>query len=370
MDPDVELGGIFCQNDTYEYNDDYSSPDIEESASKVVWVPILYLLVAIVGLLGNGVLLAVLVRRRRTWSFSDTFILSMSVADVLLLVILSFGAAQAIQYFGSFGQGFFCKIGAAVFNVNFYCGILLLVCITLDRYLSFVHATQLYSPRRRRLPHISCQLVWLISLILTIPDWIFVAAQKDSAQQIQCVHEYSNSATDWRLMSRLPHHMLGFLLPATAVIVLCFCILLQLRVCSTGLKKQKSIMVLLPLVVVFFLCWIPYNITLIVDTFRGSAQKPDDGLSENPGGLLKTALMITSSMGCIHACLRPLLYFGLCANFRKQILAILRGATVKSESSLWELSVGDKALPEQSHEEEELKQTENGNHQMQSVQSV
>lgn len=361
MDTDVELGGIFCQNATYEYDNDYESPnDFEQSGSKVVWVPVLYLLVAIIGLLGNGLLLAVLVKRRRTWSFSDTFILSMSVSDILLLVILSVRSAQATQHFGSSGQDFFCKIGAAIFNVNFYCGILLLVCISLDRYLSIVHANQLYSLKRRRLAQISCQLVWLISVILTIPDWIFVVAEKDSAQQTQCVHKYNKSATDWRLVSRLPHHMLGFLLPATAMIILCICILLRLQCCSKGLKKQKSIVVLLLLVVVFLLCWIPYNITLIVDTFRSSAQKPEGGLSENPQGLLKTALMITFSMGCIHACLRPLLYFGLCANFRKQILAILRGASVKSESSLWELSVGEKALPKQGHEEEELKQTKNG----------
>lgn len=99
----------------------------------------------------------------------------------------------------------------------------------------------------------------------------------------------------------------------------------------------------------------PYNITLIVDTIRSISKERNDGLSENSEGSLKTALMVTSALGCIHACLRPLLYLGLCANFRKRTLAMLRQATVESKSSLWDLGVGEKALPDQSNEGEELK---------------
>lgn len=101
----------------------------------------------------------------------------------------------------------------------------------------------------------------------------------------------------------------------------------------------------------------PYNITLIVDTIRSSLKKPNDGS-------LKTALTVTSALGCIHACLRPLLYLGLCTNFREQTLAMLRRATVESERSLWELGVGEEALPDQSHEGEELKQMTSVDHQV------
>lgn len=193
-----------------------------------------------------------------------------------------------------------------------------------------------------------------------------MVAWKDAAQETTlCVHKYP--ATDWQLVSRLLHHM-GFLLPAATLIICCSFILLRLQRSSQGLQKQRSIVVILSLVVVFFLCWMPYNITLIVDTIRSSSNEHYDGLSGNSESSLKTALMVTSTLGCIHACLRPLLYFGLCANFRKWTLAILRCAPVESESSLWEFGVGEEALPDQSHEGEELNQMTSVDHQVHSTQ--
>ncbi|XP_031144346.1 C-X-C chemokine receptor type 3-like isoform X2 [Sander lucioperca] len=368
MNMDVELDGLFRQNGTYNYDDDYEYvEDTESRPSEAVFIPVLYCVELVIGLLGNGLLLAVLAQKRRSWSISDTFILHLSVADILLLATLPFWAAQATKQCLWCFSGFLCKICGAVFYINFYCGIFLLVCISLDRYLSIVHATQLYSHKKPRLAHISCLSVWLVSLILTIPHWIFLVARKDVVPQ--CVHSYTQSVTDWKLGSRLLHHTLGFLLPAVALIICCSCILLQLKRSSEGLQKQRAIMVILPLVVVFFLCWMPYNITLIVDTFRNSSKEPDIELSGNPQRSLKiNALMVTSGLGCMHACLRPLLYLCLCGNFRKRTLAMLKRTTVESESSLWELGVGEEAPPDQNHEEEEAKPMTSVDHQVPSSQ--
>ncbi|XP_044064740.1 C-X-C chemokine receptor type 3-like isoform X2 [Siniperca chuatsi] len=363
MNMDVELDGLFRHNDSYYYDENYEyKEDFESKASKAVLIPVLYSVELVIGLLGNGLLLAVLAQKRRSWSISDTFILHLSVADILLLVTLPFWAAQTALHCESCWD-FLCKISGTVFNINFYCGILLLVCISLDCYLSIAHGIQLYSQKRPMLAHISCLMVWLSSLLLTIPDWIFVVARKDPAQEkTECVHNYSQSVGDWRLASRLLHHMLGFLLPTVTLIICCSYILLQLQRSSKGLRRQRAIMVILPLVVVFFLCWVPYNITLIVDTIRSSSKEPDDHLSGSPKGSLKTALMATSVLGCFHTCLRPLLYLSLCGNFRRRTLAMLRCATVESESSLWELGVGEEALPDQSHEGEMLKQMTSVDH--------
>lgn len=79
---------------------------------------VLYLLAFVVGVLGNGLLLLVLVQSRRTWSVTDTFILHLAVADVLLLATLPMWAAQAAQAEGwTFGTPL-CKITGAVFMVR------------------------------------------------------------------------------------------------------------------------------------------------------------------------------------------------------------------------------------------------------------
>lgn len=348
---DVHLDGLFNQNGSYDYDQDYVyEEDVELKASKVVLIPLLYSLELVIGLLGNGLLLAVLAQKIRSWTITDTFVLHQCVADVLLLLTLPLWAAQAAQQRGWCFGDFLCKISGAVFNINFFCGIFLLVCISLDFYLSIAHTTQLYSKKNPRLAHISYLSVWIVSIFLTFPDCFFLEARDDLAQEKKlCFHSYSQPVTNWQLASRLLHHTLGFLLPSAALIICCSCILQWLqRSSSTSPKKQRAIMIMLTLVVVFLLCWMPYNITLIVDTFKSSAMELERSL--------KKPLSITSGLGCMHACLRPLLYLGLCANFRKRTLAMLRCDKVESESWLWELDVGEKDLSDQNHEGEELNQ--------------
>ncbi|KAK7886864.1 hypothetical protein WMY93_026485 [Mugilogobius chulae] len=64
---------------------------------KATFIPVLYSLVFVVGVLGNGALVGVLFRSRRTWSVTDTFILHLCVADVLLLFTLPFWASEAVS---------------------------------------------------------------------------------------------------------------------------------------------------------------------------------------------------------------------------------------------------------------------------------
>lgn len=47
---------------------------------------------------------------------------------------------------------------------------------------------------------------------------------------------------------------------------------------------------------------------------------------------------------------------------------MLRCTAVETESSLWELGVGEEVLPDQGHEGEELKQMTEVDHQVQSAQ--
>ncbi|KAI4810525.1 hypothetical protein KUCAC02_013465 [Chaenocephalus aceratus] len=66
-----------------------------------VFIPVLCSVAFAVGVLGNGVLLGVLARSRGRWSVTDTFILHLGVADILLLLTLPLWAAQSAQEEGN-----------------------------------------------------------------------------------------------------------------------------------------------------------------------------------------------------------------------------------------------------------------------------
>uniref|UniRef100_A0A674PC01 Chemokine (C-X-C motif) receptor 3, tandem duplicate 3 n=1 Tax=Takifugu rubripes TaxID=31033 RepID=A0A674PC01_TAKRU len=344
MDFEVDGDGLFKHNDTYEYDSNYEYKD-EVAVGEVpaVVLPLLYSAVLLVGLLGNGLVLTTLFRKRRSWSMSDTFVLHLCIADVLLLLTLPLRTAQALQH--SRGNAFgFSPLKIATFlgrgesesdfekMVNFYCGIFLLGCIVLDCYLSCCRATKFYSAGRPILAHVTCLCVWICSLLLVTPKWIFVAASNGPGNdKTLCFETYSASSSVGQLVSRLFHHMLGFLLPAAVLIICCSCVALRLHSSSAELQKQRAFTVISCLVAVFLLCWTPYNITLMVDTLRGR--------SEETGNSQETPVMVTSEFGYIHTCLRPLVYLSLSADFRTQAVALLRCTPAEPVASLWRLGV-------------------------------
>ncbi|XP_008288294.1 C-X-C chemokine receptor type 3.1 [Stegastes partitus] len=306
----------------------------EGVAFQSVFIPVLYWLVFVVGILGNGVLLGVLLRSRKTWSATDTFILHLAVADILMLVTLPFWATQYVEVKGwTFGTAL-CKITGSVFTINFYCGIFLLACISLDRYLSIVHATHMYSRRKPWVVQASCFTVWLVSLLLATLDWIFLEAVEDSRRgKTECIRNYFKfdplSVPVWRLASRLLYHIVGFLLPS-AVLIFCYsCILHRLRCGTQGLQKQKAFRVIITVVVVFFICWTPYNITLMVDTFHSDNSSETCEIRSS----LETAKTVTSSVGYLHCSLNPILYAFVGVKFRRQLIDILRSLGCKLKTS-------------------------------------
>lgn len=353
-DLDVDLDGKFKENFTFP-EEDYDYPGDEsfvKRGSEALWVPALYSIVFVVGILGNIILLTVLVQKRRQWSISDTFILHLSIADILLLLMLPFWAAQTSQPW-DWSLGIFSQIFGVVFKLNYYCGIFLLFCISLQNYLSAIHGIQLYSHEKPFFVHNSCLSVWLISVILTIPDWFSPGAKNYSTVGKTCVHIYPQSGTEWQLC--LFYHIFGLVLPAFMLII--FSHMLWRQCSSNGARMQRNVTVILSLVVVFCLCWMPYNFILVLDTVQNRLRDPPNDSHEGSESSLKTLRMVTSAIGCLHASLRPLLYLGLCGNFRQHLLAMLRCSKTEPKGSLWDLGVGQRQQPDHSRDQqEELKQ--------------
>lgn len=113
----------FYENYNYsDSNGSYEEGDIcsltETVNFEAVFIPVLYSVVFVVGLLGNGLLLRILARSRKTWSATDIFIFHLGVADILMLVTLPI---WAVQYAKSDGWTFgtpLCKISGSVFTVS------------------------------------------------------------------------------------------------------------------------------------------------------------------------------------------------------------------------------------------------------------
>ncbi|XP_037532513.1 C-X-C chemokine receptor type 3-like [Nematolebias whitei] len=339
--------GVLNQTDDYNYETyDYVQEEDERRTSQIIWLCIFYSVVLVVGLLGNILLVIILAQKRRSWKVLDSFILQLGVVDILLLLTLPVWAAQPCENC----PNTLFAICRAVFNINFYIGIFLLVCIALVYYLTTSHAAW-FSHHGAKLAFFSCLLVWLVSSLLTGLDWWFLEPEKDSPQgKAICAQKFG---VNWLLGLRLLHLSVGFLLPV-ALFVILFSLVWR-RQQSSGAKciqKMRPILIILVLMGVFLVCWIPYNIALIADIICYSSQDVFSTFLES----LKTALTVTSAIGCSNACLRPLLYFLLYGKFRRRTLNFFKCDTSGHQSSLWELSVGETAPCDQNQAAEEQKE--------------
>ncbi|KAL0172364.1 hypothetical protein M9458_032675, partial [Cirrhinus mrigala] len=114
----VDLHGLFENNDSLDYDPNYEydgavCPSSTVSGALAIFVPMLYSVGFLCGLLGNGLVLAILLPKRRK-SAMDIFILLLSVTDSLLLLTLPFWAVDAVK--GWIMSSGLCKLSGVLFE--------------------------------------------------------------------------------------------------------------------------------------------------------------------------------------------------------------------------------------------------------------
>ncbi|XP_067831401.1 C-X-C chemokine receptor type 3-like [Heptranchias perlo] len=294
-----------------------------------IFFPVLYSAIFVVGLLGNGMVVLVLMRNMRMLAVTETYILHLAIADVLMVLSMPFWAVEEARgwIFGTVA----CKFIGAIFNINFYSSIYLLFCISIDRYVSIVHAVQMYKRQRSHTAYVVCLVVWCICLLFAIPDFIYLKPKYYNGS-FQCVHNYrAESSKAWIMASRFFYHVTGFLIP---LVVMSYCYLNIIRTLNRSQnlqrkKESKAIKVIVVVVAAFFICWTPYNIVMFLDTLNrlGALQRDCDMETQ-----LDVTHSITGCLGYLHCCLNPFLYAFVGMKFRRHLLKMLRdGGCVSQE---------------------------------------
>ncbi|KAF3860874.1 hypothetical protein F7725_001129 [Dissostichus mawsoni] len=137
------------------------------------FLPPVYILVFIVGLVANGWGLKSLLHNWKKLGNINVFVLNLGLADVLYLLTVPFLVVYSLM--GStwiFGD-VFCKITRFCFNLNLYGSIGFLTCISVYRYLAIVHPMRVMG-RITVLHSVGISvLVWLLVSIQIVPDMFF-----------------------------------------------------------------------------------------------------------------------------------------------------------------------------------------------------
>ena len=317
------LEGYFC------FNPASSVVGNQRDPFRKVFMPLIYLLMFVLGTVGNALVLVILERFKRSRTTTENFLFHLTLANLALLLTFPFSVVESLAGW-VFGK-FLCKILSAVHKINFYCSSMLLGCIAVDRYLAIVYAIHTYRKRRARSIHLTCAAVWLCSLLLTLPDLIFMEVWTDDSNRSICYFpEVGIDGNNVWLATRFLYHTVGFFVP---LLVMCYCYTAIVRaLCqSQRLQRQKAVRVAILVTGVFLLCWSPYHIVIFLNTLTKLEAFTKNCLLEDQ---LDTAIMVTEAIGFTHCCLNPILYAFIGVKFRNDFFRILQELGCISQETL------------------------------------
>ncbi|XP_039982398.1 atypical chemokine receptor 4b [Xiphias gladius] len=312
-------------NDSYDYNYEHSVCDKEEVRSFAsVFLPVIYALALVVGLAGNTLVVVVYASRLRLRTLTDVCILNLAISDLLLLSTLPFWAADAIHGW-KLGSAA-CKLTSFLYSTNFSCGMLLLVCISVDRYRAVAQTPTSRTgtgARVRRQWLLVCVVLWAVASFLGLPELIF-STVKHAHNRMACVAVYPLSmARPAKAALELLEVTLRFLLPFL-VMVVCYCWIGRALSWAAGVRryrKWRALRVLLAVVAIFLLTQLPYNVVKLCRAMDVMyILVTDCDVSKG----LDRALQVTESLALTHACINPVLYAFIGSSFRGHVLKVAK----------------------------------------------
>ncbi|XP_025049810.1 C-X-C chemokine receptor type 5 [Alligator sinensis] len=335
----MEMSGYGDAENTTNDLDNYLCPESSSSQTneaanmfRKIFMPLIYLLMFLLGTMGNALVLAILERCKRSRTTTESFLFHLALANMVLVLTFPFSVIENLAgwIFGTF----LCKVLSAVHKINFYCSSILLGCIGVDRYLAIVYAIHTYRRRRARAIHITCTAIWVFSLVLTLPDLIFMEVWKDPNNRSICYFpQMGIHGNDMWLATRFLYHIVGFFMP---LLVMCYCYAAIVRtLCqSQRLQRQKAVRIAILVTGVFLLCWSPYHIVIFLDTLTKLGVLSKDCLVEEQ---LSTSILVTEAIGFTQCCLNPILYAFVGVKFRNDFFRILQELGCISHETLQEI---------------------------------
>nr|XP_023699968.1 C5a anaphylatoxin chemotactic receptor 1-like [Paramormyrops kingsleyae] len=304
-------------DDLCQLNDTDCSDLLPETPSPLgpnqVAALVCYMLVFLLGVPGNGLVVWV-TGFRMPHSVNSLWFLQLALADLLCCLsmpLLMVPLAQDQHW--SYGL-LACKILSWLLYFTMYCSLLLLVLISLDRWLLVSRPVWCQNWRRPGRARWVCAGVWLLALISSTPHFVFMT-EHHHGDKVICTASYSLQTAWIVIMLRFS---LGFLLPVLIIAMCHWVVYNRARSTSRGgvARSQRTRRIICAVVLCFVACWLPLHIVdiLVLMEPRDSPNMPH----------LRLAEVLTLCLAYFNSCLNPLLYVCLGRGFKDSLSRSLR----------------------------------------------
>ncbi|XP_039610117.1 C-C chemokine receptor type 8-like [Polypterus senegalus] len=288
--------------------------DIETFGKR--FMPAFYFTIFTLSTVANGLVLYILFKYEKLERVTNIFILNLVLSNIIFASFLPFWAIyHRLEWvFGNV----MCKLSAAAFFIGFYSSVIFLTLMTVDRYLIIVHSIFALKTRRKRYAFLACSFVWCLSLLTALPKFFLYNTFSFDENGLLC--EESGYVIDvinrWKLISNFQQMLLFFLIP---LVVMCYCyarigvVIIQ----SKMVNKSRVLIIIFITVVLFFLCWTPYNIVIFLESLNLLQ-------SSNQCDNLDYPFYICKILSYLHCCINPIFFTFVGKKFRRHLFNIFK----------------------------------------------
>ncbi|XP_008286521.1 G-protein coupled receptor 4-like [Stegastes partitus] len=285
------------------------------------FLPPIYSFVFIIGLAANGWGLKSLLRNWTKLKIINVFLLNIGLADILYLLTLLFLMVKNEWIFGQV----ICKMTRFCFNLNLYGSIGFLTCVSVYRYLAIVHPVKVMGRLTVSYSVAISVMVWLLVTVQILPDMFYTKTKYKNSTR-KCFDTTSKDYVEDYLYYSLGWTLTGFFIPLIitlgcyghVIVVLCR------RNTIDKVLKQRSLKLLLFMILLFCVCYIPYHILKNLNLTARVLQRQNVCRKWFNGVYI--AYQISRGLVCLNSALNPLVYLHSMDDCLASLRKLLHGA--------------------------------------------
>ena len=151
---------------------DTDAYDVQYIQPEVYIVPILFAMIFIVGVLGNGTLIYIVGANKNMRNVPNMFIVSLAVGD-LILIMVSVPLASTVYTTSGWHFGLaLCKLSTFVEVTSLGVSVFTLVALSADRYVAIVDPMRRRRSSSTKRTATTVIAIWIGSVILAVPDTV------------------------------------------------------------------------------------------------------------------------------------------------------------------------------------------------------
>ncbi|CAL8334725.1 unnamed protein product [Boreogadus saida] len=252
------------------------------------YLPTVYIMVFLTGLVGNSLAIWMFVCHMRPWSSISVYMFNLALADFCYVLSLPF---LIFYYFNKtdwiFGD-VMCRLQRFIFHVNLYGSILFLTCISVHRYSGVVHPLKSLGRLKKKNAVINSALVWVV-VIVGISPILYYSRTGPKRNATTCYDTTTEDELPGYFIYSMCMTVFGFCIPFL-IILGCYGMIAKALISNdmnNAPLRRKSIHLVIIVLAVFAISYLPFHVT------RGLAS--------------------------LNSCVDPILYFLAGDTFRRKL---------------------------------------------------